>query len=42
MTETNNDDIERKWFAMVETSPSASAAQELVSMFRNNEPCSVV
>jgi hypothetical protein len=42
MAETNNDDIEPKWFAMVETPPSASAAQGLVSMFRNNEPCSVV
>jgi hypothetical protein len=42
MAETNNDDIERKWFAMIETPPSASAAQGPVSMFRNNEPCSVV
>jgi aminoglycoside phosphotransferase (APT) family kinase protein len=42
MTEANNGDIGRKWLVMIETSSSASAAQELVSTFRNNEPCSVV
>ena len=30
MIEANNDNIKREWLAMIETSPSASAAQELV------------